>query len=139
MFKKKKKKQVNPGQVIFPVNDPNPPEKHEVDVAFILASHFESPVEFILPVDDFKRKSADIKLLGVEWEIKSPKGSSKVTIKNQFQRASKQAKNIIIDTRRTKLKFEAIEKSVLFEMSKRLYIKRVILIDKSKKVIEVLR
>jgi len=138
MFKKKKKL-LNPGQVIFPVNNPNPPETHEVDVAFILASHFKSPVEFILPIDDYKRKSADIRMLGVEWEIKSPQGSSKVTIKNQFQRASRQARNIVIDTNRTKLKYEAIEKSVLFEMTKRPYLKRVILIDKSKIVVEMQR
>jgi hypothetical protein len=29
---KKKKKQINPGQVIFPVNNPNPPESHEVEM-----------------------------------------------------------------------------------------------------------
>ena len=67
--------------------------------------------------------------------MKCPKGTSKATIKNQFQRASKQARNIIIDTRRTKLKYENIENAVLFEMGKRPYIKKVIMIDKRKKVV----
>ena len=66
-------------------------------------------------------------MLGIEWEIKSPTGKSRFTVQEQFRRASKQAKNIIIDTRRTKLNYESIEKSVLFEMEKRPYIKRVIL------------
>jgi len=136
MFKKKKKDN-NPGQVIFPVNNPNPPEEHEKDVAFILAAHYKSTVEFIKAIDDYKRKSADIKLLGVIWEIKSPKGSSKVTIKNNFQRASKQARNIIIDSRRTKMSYESVEKAVLFEISKRLYLNRVIIIDKSKNIVEI--
>ena len=134
---KKKGKQQNLAQVIIPLGHPNPPEPHEVDVAMILARHYQTAVEFLIPVDDYKRKSPDIVMLGVQWEIKSPKGTSKVTIKNQFQRASKQARNIVIDTRRTKLKYESIEKSVLFEMEKRPYIKRVILIDNRKNVIAV--
>ena len=117
----------------------------------ILAIHYQTTVEFLVPIDDYKRKSPDIAMLGVQWEIKCPKGTSKVTIKNQFQRASKQARNIVIDTRRTKLKYESIEKSVHFEMEKRPYIKRgyctditnacgskrVILIDKRKNVVVI--
>ena len=134
---KKKSKRDNLAQVIIPLGHPNPPEPHEVDAAMILARHYQTSVEFLIPVDDYKRKSPDIVMLGVQWEIKSPKGISKVTIKNQFQRASKQARNIVIDTRRTKLKYESIEKSVLFEMEKRSYIKRVILIDNRKNVIVI--
>ena len=129
---KKKGKQHNLAQVNIPLGHPNPPEPHEVDVAMILARHYKTTVEFLVPIDDYKRKSPDIIMLGVQWEIKCPKGTSKVTIKNQFQRASKQARNIIIDTRRTKLNYESIEKSVLFEMEKRPYIKKVVLIDKRK-------
>ena len=39
--------------------------------------------------------------------------------------------------RRTKLEYESIEKSVLFEIKKRPYIKKVILIDKFDKVVLV--
>ena len=134
---KKKSKQLNPGQVIIPASHPNPPVQHEVDAALVLARHFQCTIEFLIPVDDYKRKSADIVMLGVEWEIKCPIGKSKYTIQEQFRRASKQAKNIIIDMRRTKLEYESIEKSVLFEIKKRPYIKRVILIDKFDKVVHV--
>ncbi|MDR0491141.1 MAG: hypothetical protein LBH28_07870 [Oscillospiraceae bacterium] len=134
---KKKRKQQNPGQVIIPVGHPNPPEPHEVDVAMILARHYQTTVEFIVPVDDYKRKSADIIMLGVEWEIKCPTGKSKYTMQEQFRRASKQASSIVIDARRTKLKYADIEKSVFFELRKRPYIDKVVLIDKSEKVIEI--
>jgi hypothetical protein len=134
---KKKQKQQNPGQVKIPVGHPNPPEPHEVDVAMILARHYQTTVEFIVPVDDYKRKSADIVMLGVEWEIKCPTGTSKSTISGQFQRASKQSKNIIIDSRRTRLKFLEIEKRVLNEVLKRTSINKVILIGKNEKVIEI--
>ena len=134
---KKKDKQNNSGQVMIPGNHPNPPMPHEIDAALVLSCHFQCTVEFIVPVDDYKRKSADILMLGVEWEIKSPIGASKSTIGNQFQTASRQSKHIILDTRRTSLEYEKIEKAVLFEMKKRSAIKRVILINKFEKVVDI--
>lgn len=136
MFKKKRR-QPNPGQVVIPTDHPNPPEPHEVDVAYILARHYRTAVEFLVPIDDYKRRSADIVMLAVTWEIKCPTGASKSTIRNQFRRASRQSKNIIIDMRRTKLKSKKIEKEVLFQIKERPYIKKVILIDKSEKVLEI--
>ena len=134
---KRKRKQENRGNVVIPGSHPNPPSPDEVDVALVLARHYQTTVEFIVPIDDYKRKSADIVMLNVEWEIKCPSGTSKSTISGQFQRASKQSKNIIIDSRRTKLKFPDIEKRVLIEVKKRTSINKVILIDKNEKIIEI--
>jgi hypothetical protein len=136
MFRKKKK-QINPAQVIIPGGHPNPPESHEVDVAYILARHYRTTVQFLIPVDDYKRKSADIVMLGVEWEIKCPRGDSRSTISNQLRWASKQSSSIIIDTRHTKLPYDGIEKKVQLEMNRKSTIKRVILINKFGKVIEI--
>ena len=135
---KKKIKQQNPGQVIFPVNHPNPPQQHEIDVAYILASHYRTTVEFLIPVDDFKRKSADIKMLGIQWEIKSPVGGSKSTVQNQFRRASKQSKNIVLDIRRIKLKHEIAQKRVRFELQKHPHINKVILVENIKNFVNVI-
>ena len=134
---KKNRKQSNLGQVIIPVGHPNPPEPHEVDAAMVLARHFQTTVEFLVPVDDYKRKSADIVMLGIQWEIKCPKGNSKSTIGAQFRRASRQSKNIVLDTRRTKLEYERIERQVVIEAKQRPSINRVVLIDKSENVIEI--
>jgi len=60
---------------------------------------------------------------------------SKSTIGNQFRLAAKQARHIIIDTRRTTLDYASVEKQVLIELKKRPSVKRVILIDKSNKVL----
>ena len=133
----RQRKQKNRGQVIIPENHPNPPLPHEVNMASVLAQHFKTVIEFIVPVDDYKRKSADIKMLGVEWELKCPMGASKSTIENQFRRASKQSRNIIIDTRRTKLDYQTIESRVLFELKKHPSVKRAILIDDFEKIIEI--
>ena len=43
----------------------------------------------------------------------------------------------MIDTRRTKLEYDEIEKKVLIEMQKRTAIKKVVLIDKFEKVVEI--
>ena len=136
MFKKKRVEQ-NPGKVIIPGGLPSPPELHELDVAYVLGRHYRTDVEFIIPVDDYMRKSADIVMLGVEWEIKCPQGKSKSTIGNQFRNASRQAKNIVIDSRRTKLKYEMIEKQVTIEAKQRTVINKVILINKKGNVVEI--
>ena len=134
---KNKHKQPNLGQVIIPAGYPNKPEKHELDAARLLARHFSCIVEFIIPSVDYKRKTADITMLGVPWEMKSPIGASRNTIEKQLRRASKQSKNIIIDTRRTSLEDCEIEKSIIRETKKHSAIKRVILIKKSKIVLEM--
>jgi len=136
-MKKKNSNLKNPGQVIIPAGHPNPPEQHEIDTAVILALHYRTTVEFLKPVDDYMRKSADIKMLGVGWELKCPTGASKSTIQTQFARASKQAKNLIIDSNRTKLKYDEVEKRVYQEIKNRPYMKKIIIIDKSKKVVEI--
>jgi hypothetical protein len=134
---KKKHKQMNSGQVIISTDHPNPPEPHEIEAAWILARHYQCTVEFLTPIDDFKRKTADIAMRGLQWEMKSPIGTSKSTIENQFRRASKQSRNIVIDTRRTTLEDKEIEKSVVRETKKHSAIKKVILINKLEKVVEM--
>ncbi|MCL2425337.1 MAG: hypothetical protein FWD05_03260 [Oscillospiraceae bacterium] len=134
---KKKEKQQNPGQVIIPVGHPNPPEPHEVNVAMVLARHYRTTIEFLVPIDDYKRKTADIVMHGVAWEIKSPTGNSKSTIGAQFRRASKQSGNIILDTRRTNLTYSVIEKQVALEATQRTSVKKVILLNKLGKIVVI--
>ena len=130
----------NRGQVVIPENHPNPPLPHEVNMASVLAQHYQTAVEFIVPPDDYKRKSADIIMFGVEWELKCPIGASKATVENQIRRISQQARNIVLDTRRTALEYDIIEKKVLYELKNRPSMKRInkfILIDKFEKIIEI--
>jgi len=136
MFKKKDNRKKS-GTVIVPNNLPVPPTENEMNIAMIVSSHYHSDVEFIIPIDDYKRKSADILMNGVVWEIKCPTGKSKSTIQNQFRKGSKQSVNLILDSRHTKLKYEIIEKRVLVELRNRPYLKKVILIDKFAKIVEI--
>lgn len=139
MFKKKKKQpQEYLGNVIIPPSLITPPEQHEIDAALILSRHYKCSVEFLKPVNDYKRPTADVVIQGVIWEMKSPEGDSKKnTIERQFKKGTKQSRNVVLDTRRTKLDDLEIEKKVLFEVKKRTSIKKVIMINKSKKVIAI--
>jgi hypothetical protein len=126
-------------QIIIPKNHPNPPERHEIEAAEILATHYNCVLEFILPIDDYKRRTPDILLNSVLCEMKSPIGDSrKHTVKAQFDRATGQhAACLIFDGRRTKLPDDYLMNAIRHELKHRRRIKRVIFIAKSKLVIEI--
>lgn len=79
----------------------------------------------------------DIIMLGLEWEIKSPKGEGKSLIKNTLQKALRQSRNIIIDLRRTKRHQEKciVELEREFNYSKS--IKRLKIITKNGRLIDL--
>ena len=123
--------------VIIPDNHPNPPETHEKHIASILARHFKCIVEFLIPIDDYKRKTPDIVMNGIIMEIKSPMGNSRHTVRNQFDRASSQhASGLVLDGQRTKIDDETLRKYILRELSMRHRIKKVIFITKTQEVLE---
>ena len=110
-------------------------KEHEMATVIFL-TEMSYDIEFI-PKSNIKGiHTADIIMMGLEWEMKSPKGDGKWLIKNTFQKAAHQSENIIIDLRRIKIKQDkCIEESEKqFRYSKR--IKRLIIITKSKKVLE---
>ena len=78
------------------------PEDHEIEIAKILNKYGKN-VEFLIPLDIKNTRTPDIKMDGLFWEIKSPKGSSSRTIENNLRCALRQSKNIIIDLRRIKI------------------------------------
>ena len=57
-------------------------------------------VVLIKPSTTQGSKTPDILIDGIPWEMKSPVGKGKWTIKNIMQKASHQCENIIIDLRR---------------------------------------
>ena len=76
-----------------------PPEKHELETARYF-SKLGHDIEFIPPNNSPKMHTPDIKMDGVEWEIKCPSGKSSRTIENNFRKAIKQSSYIIFDLRR---------------------------------------
>jgi hypothetical protein len=133
----KKYKAFHPGQVVIPAGHPNPPEPHEVAIAWILARRYRCTIEFLIPVDDYRRKTPDIVMHGIEWEIKSPTGKAKNTIERQLKRASKQSGYMVFDGRRTPIPDVDIKDGILSELKKRTSIKKLIFITKSAAVVEI--
>jgi len=82
-------------------------------------------------------KNTKIITSSLEWELKSPIGNSKNTIKNILAKARIQAKNIIIDSCRTEISDYKIEKELKKLIIIHKSIKRLILIKKDKKIIEI--
>ena len=81
-------------------------------------------------------KMPDLMLQGIPWEMKSPEGDGKRTIKNTVQNASHQSENIIIDLQRCKIPEDRALKEIdrYFRLSRRL--KRLKVITKDKKILD---
>ena len=111
-------------------------QSHEFhSVRILLANGFD--IELI-PASQIKGLHLpDIMLAGVPWEIKAPEGSGKNTIKHNLQNAAHQSENVIIDLFRCKLDEETAIKDIQhhFSLSKRL--KRMKVITKSAKIIDL--
>ena len=126
--------------VNIPGNIHPPPERHEIEVAWILARQYGCVVEFLRPIDGYKTKTADIVMNGVMWEMKSPIGSSKSnTLKSQFKKAARQSRFMIVDGRRTKLEDAFVIKQIQAKISSTTRLKKIIFISKQGKVLEFLK
>ncbi|MEE3485492.1 MAG: hypothetical protein VZQ98_14375 [Bacteroidales bacterium] len=93
-------------------------------------------VELIPPSQIKGLHLPDVTINGVPWEIKSPEGKSKNTIKHNLQIAKEQSTNVIIDLARCGLSEEdainGIERE--FRLSKRL--RQLKIITKSKEILD---
>lgn len=123
-------------EVVIPESMRPQPENHEIEIAWILARHYQCIIEFLRPSAGYKMKTPDIVMDGIMWEIKSPTGSSrKATVEYQFK-GLKQSRNLVIDGRRTKLDDEFINKQIVLEISRHSRIGKVIFITKRNAIVE---
>ena len=112
-----------------------PPEKHEFEAAKFFADRGKDIV-FIKPSDIPGVHTPDIKMDGVEWELKCPQGDSKRTIEQNFRKAMKQSQYIIFDLRRIKVseKLCLAQLKEFFDTKKR--VKRLLIIRKNGDLLE---
>jgi len=105
-------------------------EKHENDTV-VFFTDLGYDVELIPPSNTPKAKTPDFIMDGKAWEMKSPQGSSRVTIEHAFKRAARQSENIIIDLRRTKIPADQSKASLekLFKASRRIRNLKIITIE----------
>ena len=93
-------------------------------------------IELIPPSGIKGVRMPDIVMSGVAWELKSPEGSGKYTIKNAIQNASHQSQNVIIDLRRSPTKEQTSVKELekYFQLSRRL--KKMKIVCKDNKILD---
>lgn len=106
-------------------------------MAKLLAEYYRGDVVLLRRGID---RTADLKILGKIWELKSPKGNSKKTIENNLRDASKQSLNIVLDLGRTKMDTNRAIISVKHYIGneKNRHIKRVIVVSKGGKIIDII-
>lgn len=120
-------------QVIIPIDLIQPLETHELTAAILLTKHFQCHI-YVQPKRN--RKSADFIINNTHWELKSPIGTGSRTIQRNLQWAIKQSDHIIIDTRRSKMHSGKIIARIRAYLKQAPQIKHLIVITKSKQIID---
>lgn len=113
------------------------PRTHEELLAEVVAEYFKSDVIFL------KRRSSktpDLYILktNITWELKSPIGGSKYTIKNNLRKIESQSENVILDLSRSKYSdAQGISRTKEFFATEPTRIKRLKILLKSHKIIDI--
>ena len=107
-----------------------PPEKHELTTAKYFAE-LGKDIVFICPSSIPEVYRPDIKMDGVEWEIKAPTGNGKKTIERNMHKAAKQSKFIIFDLRRIALSEKQCMSQLEREFKERGYLRKLLVIKKN--------
>ena len=122
--------------IIVPRNVLPQPNKREMSAVYILLDYFKMDIEFI-PRSNCK--TPDLLIGGIEWELKAPIGDGRRNLQHTISRALRQSCYIIIDARFSKIHIARIKAKLTFEMNRNKRIKRLLIIDKQKNVIEIKR
>ncbi len=110
------------------------PWPHELRVARILAlaGHY---VEFL---SEGNLRSPDIRLDGVEYEIKSPETDKTSSLEQSIRAALKQCPNIIIDSSRMKMHDDRARRFLVKKCREQKQIKKMLFITKRGEIIDIL-
>ena len=122
-------------RVIVETDFRNRPKEHELSAAILIAGHFRTDILFLRPSC---QHTPDLNIRGIKWELKSPLGNGKNTIKNNLHTARKQSTNVIIDLRRIKMhQTKALSNINHYFTSHRSKIRHLIVITKSEEILEI--
>jgi len=112
------------------------PEKEELETAQIFTK-LGYDVKFVKPNRTPGARNADVEIAGVVYEIKCPDGNGKRTIEKQFHRASKQSRNLILNSNYSKMEYEKFYRDTQREISKRRNLGKILLINRGEKVLDL--
>ena len=135
-MKVKELKRVAPNKVGRIITNCVKLKTHEESTAIFL-TQFGFNIEFIVPRNDYRSKSADFFINGAIWEAKSPIGNGKNNLARQFHYASKQAGKLILDLRRIKMPTVKSEHQAKACFENTRNIRRLILITKDGRLLDI--
>ena len=111
---------------------------HEMKtIDFLIGYGFN--IEAIIPAYTPKNKNPDILLNGAVWEMKSPEGNGKYTIQRQVHEAGSQSNKLILDLRRIKKPADKAQSEAVFHFGHSKSIRRLLIITKDKKLLEIIK
>ena len=114
------------------------PEPNEDDTFEYLAL-FGFDIELIKPTRTQKVKNPDVLIMGAVWEVKTPISSNKNTIKNRFREAADQASKVIFDLRNIRNGADEAEKQIIELFKGNGKVRRMIVIEKSGKLLDFIK
>ena len=118
------------GVFTAPGRKPWPHERRVADI-LALAGHY---VEF-LPEGNLH--TPDIKVDGVEYEIKSPETEKVSSLEQSIRTALKQCSNIIIDSSRMKMRDDRARRFLVKKCREQKQIKKMIFVTKRGEIIDI--
>ena len=121
------------------VPDGYKPKKSEREVAWILARHYKTLVRIIRPANKFKIKSADYLIDNVEYELKTPESNKVEKVKARIREGSHQSRVIIVYSKKTKILDKRMIEIIRESLREIKVARRIILVQKNKKVLEFLK
>ncbi len=128
-----------PGDKVGRVNKKGVSTESHEDSTILYLTQFGLDIELIKPANVPKTKNADIFMLGATWEMESPTTCNKTTIKADFRKAKSQSDRIIFDLRRVKKDADGVEKQILKIFEGRGRVRRLIIIEKSGKILDCIK
>lgn len=114
------------------------PEPNE-EATFNYLTLFGFNIELIRPTSIKKAKNPDVLIFGTIWEVKTPTSSNETTIKNRFREAAKQATKVIFDLRYVKKGTDRVEKQIINMFEGDGKVRRIIIIEKTGKVLDFIK
>ena len=123
----KKKGKITPNGVVLKTHE-------NATAVFLTEQGFD--VELIPTSNIEGVHTPDIKMNGLEWEMKAPIGEGKYLMANTIQKAVKQSHNVIVDLRHTKRHQTKCLRELENEFRKSGSLKRLKIITKSGKTLD---
>ena len=113
-------------------------EPHEENTAELLTLYGFN-IEVIRPINTPGANNPDILMTGTIWEMKAPRRYNEQTLKNRMRKAARQAGRVVFDLRNLDIAKEKTKQFVIKLFIGNSDMRRMIIIENDKKVLDFLK